>query len=238
MEGIWLNIMSYDLWNSTLNAFLLLFSGDLALWEIIMVSLRVSLLAILISAPIALLLAFLISQHHCHFKRTLLLITHTLVAVPAVVVGLIVYLLLSKQGMLGDLHWLFSQKAMIFGQVLLSFPIILNISYNGFNALSQEVEESAITLGASRWQVIFILIFECRLTLLTALIMAFGRIIAEVGSAIMVGGNILHYTRNITTAITLETSKGEFSQGIALGIVLVVLALALNFLVLFFNKKI
>lgn len=230
--------MSYDLWNNTLNALFLLLSGNWALWEIIMVSLRVSLLAILISTPVALLLAFLLSQHNYRFKKVILLTTHTLVAVPAVVVGLVVYLLLSKQGMLGSLHWLFSQKAMIFGQVLLAFPIIFNISYSGFNTLSKQAEESAITLGASRWQVVLILMFECRLILITAIIMAFGRIIAEVGSAIMVGGNILHYTRNITTAITLETSKGEFSQGIALGIVLLVLAFTLNFSILFFNKSI
>ncbi|CAB9540270.1 Tungstate ABC transporter, permease protein [uncultured Gammaproteobacteria bacterium] len=229
--------MSDNLWTMVLNALFFLFSGDKALWEIIIVSLRVSLFAILISAPIAFLLAFLLSNYHWRFKKIALSITHTLVAVPAVVVGLVIYLLLSKYGILGDLHWLFSQKAMILGQILLAFPIILNVSYSGLNSISKQAEETAITFGASRWQVALILMFECRFTLITAITMAFGRIIAEVGSAMMIGGNILHHTRSITTAIALETSKGEFSQAIALGIVLVVLALTLNFSIIFFNKK-
>ncbi|CAB5507547.1 Tungstate ABC transporter, permease protein [uncultured Gammaproteobacteria bacterium] len=229
--------MSDNLWAMVLNALFLLFSGDKALWEIIAVSLRVSLFAILISTPIALVLAFLLSNCHCYFTKIALSITHTLVAVPAVVVGLVIYLLLSKYGVLGDLYWLFSQKAMILGQILLAFPIILNVSYSGLNSISKQAEETAVTFGAKRWQVALILMFECRFTLITAITMAFGRIIAEVGSAMMIGGNILHHTRNITTAIALETSKGEFSQAIALGIVLVILALTLNLFIMFFNKK-
>lgn len=219
------------------NAIVLLFSGDNALWEIIFVSLRVSLLAILIATPLAFLLSFVLSEYQPRFKQTIIAINNTLVAVPAVVVGLTVYLLLSKQGLLGDLRWLFSQKAMVFGQVLLALPILLNISYSGFKSVNQDARETAITLGANLWQLALTVMFECRFILLTAIITAFGRIIAEVGSAIMIGGNILHYTRNITTAIVLETSKGEFSQGIALGIVLLILAFILNLSVLFFNKK-
>lgn len=229
--------MDTDLFSIIFNAIALLLSGDKALWEIIAVSLRVSLFALLIATPMGLFLAFLLAKQNWRFERLIVSISHTLVAVPAVVVGLVVYLLLSRQGLFGNLHWLFSQKAMIIGQVLLAFPIILSISYSGFKGLDKKVSEVAITLGAKPWQVVLTLMFECRFVLLTAIITAFGRIIAEVGSAIMVGGNILHYTRNITTAITLETSKGEFSQGIALGIVLLIIAFMLNFLVLFFNKR-
>lgn len=221
----------------TLQALSLLVSGDEALWEIILVSLKVSLSAIGLAAPLAFWLGFLLANQGWRFEQAAISISHTLVAVPAVVVGLVVYLLLSRQGIMGDLHWLFSQKAMIFGQILLAFPIILSIAYSGFRAIDEEAKDTAITLGASSWQVILTLMFECRFVLITAIITAFGRIIAEVGSAMMVGGNILHYTRNITTAIALETSRGEFSQGIALGIVLLVLALLLNFSIGFFNKK-
>ncbi len=229
--------MDENILSIILNAIMLLFSGDNALWEIIFVSLRVSLTAILITIPMAFLLSFVLSEYQLRFKQVIIVINNTLIAIPAVVVGLIVYLLLSKQGMLGDLHWLFSQKAMIFGQILLAFPILLSISYSGFIGVNQEARETAITLGANFWQLTLTIMFECRFILLTAIITAFGRIITEVGSAIMIGGNILHYTRNITTAIVLETSKGEFSQGIALGIVLLILAFGLNIFILFFNKK-
>lgn len=229
--------MSDNLWEITLDALVLLFSGDVALWEIVLVSLKVSGFAILISMPFAFLVAFLLANHKWRFKKIILSITHTLIAVPAVVVGLIMYLFFSKYGILGDLHWLFSQKAMISGQILLAFPILLNVAYSGFNGLSKHAKTTAITLGAGRWQVALTLMFECRFALITAITMAFGRIIAEVGSAMMIGGNILHYTRNITTAIALETSKGEFSQGIALGIVLIILALIVNFFIIFSNKK-
>lgn len=228
--------MSYDLSSATIHALSLLFLGDKELWEIIFVSLRVSLFAILISAPVAILSAFLLANYHWRFRKIVVSIVHALVAVPAVVVGLTVYLLLSKYGALGDLHWLFSQKAMILGEILLAFPIVLSVAYSGFKSIDKEAKETAISLGASHYQVALILIFEARFTLITAVIMAFGRIIAEVGSAMMVGGNILHYTRNITTAIALETSKGEFSQGIALGIVLLILALVLNIFIVFGKK--
>ncbi len=229
--------MDTDLSTIILNAIILLFSADAALWEIVFVSLRVSLLAILIATPLAFLLSFILFEYRPRFEGAIIAINNTLVAVPAVVVGLVVYLLLSRHGLLGDLRWLFSQKAMVFGQALLAFPILLNISYSGFKSINQNARETAITLGANFWQLVLTIMFESRFVLLTAIIIAFGRIIAEVGSAIMVGGNILHYTRNITTAIALETSKGEFSQGIALGIVLLILALLLNFAILFFNKK-
>ncbi|SMM98884.1 ABC-type tungstate transport system, permease protein [uncultured Candidatus Thioglobus sp.] len=229
--------MDTDLSNVILNALGLLFSGDSELWEIVFVSLRVSLLAILIATPLAILLSFILFEYHSRLKRIIIAINNTLVAVPAVVVGLIVYLFLSKQGLLGDLHWLFTQKAMILGQVLLAFPIILNISYSGFKSIHKGAQETALTFGANYWQLTLTMIFECRLILLTAVVTAFGRIIAEVGSAIMVGGNILHYTRSITTAITLETSKGEFTQGVALGIVLLILAFALNFSISLLVKR-
>jgi tungstate transport system permease protein len=138
-------------------------------------------------------------------------------------------MLLARNGALGNLRWLFTQKAMVVGQIILCFPLLVSISHATIREADQRVWETALTLGATRWRAMLTLMYEVRYGLMAALIAAFGRIIAEVGSSMMVGGNIAHYTRNIPTAIALETSKGEFAQGIALGFVLLFLALTLNF---------
>ncbi len=144
------------------------------------------------------------------------------------VVGLTLYLLLSRAGPFGDLRLLFTQTAMILGQMILAFPIVVAMSHAALQASDRGAWETARTLGASPLRGMLTVMYEVRFGLFAAIVAAFGRVIAEVGCALMVGGNILHHTRNITTAIALETSKGEFAQGIALGIVLLVLALALN----------
>ena len=226
-----------NLWDSIFKALSLVIYLDQSLWEIIFVSLRVSLSAILIGLPFALFISYLLANSNWRFEKLVISINNTLVAVPAVVVGLVIYLLLSRRGLLGDLEWLFTQKAMILGQIFLAYPILLSISYSGFKGIAKEAKETAVTLGANRWQVALTLMFETRFILLTAITTAFGRIIAEVGCAMMVGGNILHHTRNMTTAIALETNKGEYSQAIALGIVLLVFAFAINFSIIFFKQK-
>lgn len=211
------------------DAFRLLFSGDPDLWTIVGISFSVSLRAILIATPLALLLAFALAYTRFPGRRSLLSIFHTLQAVPAVVVGLTVYLLLSRSGPLGDLRLLFTQPAMIIGQVLLCFPLLVSLGHAAIQALDRRAWETARTLGAPPWRAMLTLMHEIRFGLLAAIIASFGRIIAEVGSSLMVGGNILNVTRNIPTAIALETSRGEYAQGIALGVVLVSLALILNF---------
>jgi tungstate transport system permease protein len=211
------------------DAFRLLFSGDPDLWTIVGISFSVSLRAILIATPVALLVAFGLAYTRFPGRRPLLSIFHTLQAVPAVVVGLTVYLLLSRSGPFGDLRLLFTQPAMIIGQVLLCFPLLVSLGHAAIQALDRRAWETARTLGAPPWRAMLTLMHEIRFGLLAAIIASFGRIIAEVGSSLMVGGNILNVTRNIPTAIALETSKGEYAQGIALGVVLVSLALILNF---------
>jgi tungstate transport system permease protein len=153
---------------------------------------------------------------------------NTLMAIPAVVVGLTVYLCLSRSGPLGDLKLLFTQQAMIIGQILLCFPLLVAMSHAAFQSGDQRAWETAVTLGANPWRAMRTVMYEVRFGLLAATIASFGRVIAEVGCSMMVGGNILHHTRNIPTAIALETSKGAFAQGIALGAVLLALALSLN----------
>lgn len=213
---------------ASLHAVYLLFAGDTELWNIIGISFSVSLRAILIAAPLAILLAFTMAYHRFYGRRVLIYIFNTLLSVPAVVIGLTLYILLSRSGPLGDLKLLFTQDAMIIGQIILCMPLILIMSHTTFQSTDRRIWETARTLGASRTQAMLTVIYEMRFGLLAALIAGFGRIIAEVGCSMMIGGNILHHTRNIPTAIALETSKGDFSQGIALGIVLLVMAMLLN----------
>ena len=210
------------------DALILLFSGDQELWSIIGISFRVSGIAILIATPPALIIAYLLAYTRFPGRRLLISIFSTLLSVPAVVVGLTLYLVLSRQGPLGQWRLLFTQTAMVLGQIVLSFPILVAMGHSALQAADRRAWETARTLGAGTLRAIYTVMREVRFGLLAALLAAYGRIIAEVGASMMLGGNILHYTRNIPTAIALETSKGEFAQGIALGIVLLTLSFSLN----------
>ena len=211
--------------NATIyDAFTLLFSGDAELWTIISISFSISTTAILIAALPAILFGFFLAYSRFPGRRLLISLFNTLLAVPAVVVGLTFYIVLSRQGPLGDWKLLFTQTAMVFGQVALCFPILVSMSHSAFQSVDIRAWETARTLGANPIQAFFMIIREVRFGILGALAAGYGRIIAEVGASMMLGGNILHYTRNIPTAIVLETSKGELSQGIALGIVLITLS--------------
>ena len=172
---------------------------------------------------------FLLAHASFRGRRVLISTFNTLLALPAVVVGLTVYMLLSRNGPLGDLKLLFTQSGMVIGQFILCFPLLVAVSHSALQAADRRAWETAITLGANPWQAMLSVMYEVRYGLIAALIASFGRVIAEVGSSMMIGGNILNYTRNITTAIALETSKGAFAQGIALGIILLLAALLLNF---------
>jgi len=217
-----------DLWTTFSTAISQLLSGDPELWGIVGVSFSVSASALLIALLPALSVGFMLAYFRFPGRWIAISVLNSLLAVPTVVVGLVLYMLLSRAGPLGDLNLLFTRPAMIIGQILLCFPLLVAMSLSAFQAADYRVLETAKTLGANPWQAFITLLFEVRFALLAAVVTAFGRIIAEVGSAMMVGGNILHHTRNITTAIALETGKGEFVQGVALGIVLLVMALILN----------
>ena len=211
------------------HALVLLFSADPELWNIIGVSFRVSLAAIVVTAPLALVLAFALAYARFPGQRPVVTVVHSLQAIPAVVVGLAVYLMLTRNGPLGDLRLLFTQTAITIGQIVLGFPLLLALGHSALQAADRRAWETARTLGAPPWRAMLTVMRDVRFALLAAVIAAFARIIAEVGASIMLGGNIQYHTRNIPTAIALETSKGEYAQGIALGIVLLTLALALNF---------
>lgn len=222
---------------ATTQALHLLFSGDDALWTIVAISFQVSLTAIMIAIPPALLLAFLLAFGRFPFRRVLIALFNTLLSVPAVVVGLTLYLMLSRQGVLGDFRLLFTQSAMVMGQIALAFPMLVAMGHAALQQADQRAWETARLLGASPLRAMLTLMYEVRFALIATVLAGFGRIIAEVGASMMLGGNILNYTRNIPTAIALETSKGEFAQGIALGIVLLSMAFALNLLLHRFQGK-
>lgn len=223
--------------SATWQAIQLLVSGDPDLWEIILISFRVSLIAIALATPPAILMAFLLAFGNFPGRRLLIAMTNTALAIPAVVVGLTLYLILSRSGPLGEWRLLFTQTAMIIGQIVLAFPLLVAMAHTALQAADRRAWETARMLGASKVRAIWTLMYEVRFGLMSALLASFGRIIAEVGASMMLGGNILHYTRNIPTAIALETSKGEFAQGIALGLVLLLLAFILNLLLHYFQGK-
>lgn len=226
-----------SLLTATSQAITLLLSGDAELWNIIGISFRVSSLAILVALLPALLTAFLLTYARFPGRRLLISLFSTLLSVPAVVVGLTFYVLLSRQGPMGDLRLLFTQTAMVIGQIALCFPLLVAMGHAAFQSADKRAWETARTLGAGPIHALLTVMHEVRFGLIAALLAAYGRIIAEVGASMMLGGNILHYTRNIPTAIALETSKGEFAQGIALGLVLLILAFSLNASLQYFQGK-
>lgn len=210
------------------HAFLLLFSGDAQLWGIIWVSLKTSMTGMLLASPVALLLGYLIGTRSFIGRRAVIWITQAALSLPTVLIGLLLYLTLSRQGPLGSLGWLFTQPGIIAGQVLIVLPLLIALTLAAVQSADPRLAETAIAHGASGWRLMCTVLYEVRFGVMAAVINGFGRVIAEVGCALMVGGNIAGQTRTITTAIALETSKGEFAQGVALGIVLITIALVIN----------
>ncbi len=201
---------------------------DPEVYGIAWLSLRVSLSAVVLAALAAVPLGLVIAQREFPGKRALVVIFNTLLALPTVVVGLVIYGLLSSRGPLGGLEMLYTPGAMILAQAVLAFPLITALVIAAVTTLDDRVGPTALTLGATRGQAAWAVLTEARFAVLAALAAGFGRVVTEVGAAIMVGGNIRHYTRTFTTAIALETSKGDFAQGMALGIFLLIVALAVN----------
>jgi tungstate transport system permease protein len=223
--------------SSTAEAFRLLFSGNPEIWEIVGISFRVSTMAILAAVPFALVTAFALAYGSFPGRRFLISLFNTFLSVPAVVIGLTLFIILSRQGPMGDFKLLFTQTAMGLGQFLLCLPILVCMAHVSLQAADRAAWETARTLGANQLRAFFTVLYEIRFGLMAALLAGYGRIISEVGASMMLGGNIAHYTRNIPTAIALETSKGAFAEGIALGIVLLFLAFLLNSLLQYVQGK-
>jgi tungstate transport system permease protein len=163
-------------------------------------------------------------------KRAVMTVMNTLMGIPTVVIGILVYSFLSRRGPLGGYGFLFTPKAMIIGQTLLAIPVVANYAVTAIKDADPRILPTAMTLGAGRRQSMTQLLREARFGVMAAVVAGFGRVISEVGAAMMVGGNIRLYTRTMTTAIALETSKGEYATGVALGIILMSVTLLVNVL--------
>lgn len=205
---------------------------DTQLLEIVGRSLEVSLSAVILAAAIGVPLGATLAVARFSGRRVIIVVLNTLMGFPPVVAGLLVYLALSNSGPLGDFQLLYTPAAMIIAQTLLITPIIAALTRQTIKDLNGEYDELLRGYGMTALQRAATLIHEGRIRLLTALLAGFGRAIAEVGAVIIVGGNINHYTRTMTTAIALETSRGNLALALALGIILLTLALAINALVL------
>lgn len=205
---------------------------DPELWSIVWLSLQVSGTALLISSLVGIPLGAWLGQARFRGKRLVTALVHTGMALPPVVVGLVVYLLLSRSGPLADLGWLFTPKAMILAQTVLALPWVVGITMSAVAGMPAELLPQVRSLGASRWQARRTVLREARQGVLLAITAAFGRSISEVGAVMMVGGNIQGHTRVMTTAIVLETGKGQFALALALGAWLLALALVANLVIL------
>jgi tungstate transport system permease protein len=217
-----------ELWHAFTKAIELLISLDPEVMEIAGRSLRISGTSCLLASLICLPLGSLIHFHHFHGKRALINIIQTLFFLPTVLVGLLVFVLFSRAGPLGFFGILLTTKAMIIGQMVLITPLLLGFTISALSGVSKEIVDTATSLGASGFQTVWLVLREARYAVLAAVIMGFGRAISEVGCAMLVGGNMKGVTRVLTTTIALETSKGDFELGIALGIILLSLALIIN----------
>jgi len=217
-----------ELWQGLIKAIELIISLDPEVMEIAGRSLRISATSATIAALICLPLGSLIHCRRFPGKRLLINIVQTLFSIPTVAVGLFVFVLFSRAGPVGGLNLMFTPTLMIIGQVILITPVILGLTISALSGVDKAIADTAISLGASGFQTAVITLREARFAVLAALIMGFGRAISEVGLALMVGGNIKGFTRILTTAISLETSKGDLELSIALGIILISIALIIN----------
>lgn len=224
--------------NAFTRAIELLISFDPELYGIIFLSLKVSAIAVIISSLIAIPLGIVISMGKFFGKKMLINVINAFMGVPPVVIGLVVYILLSNQtGIFPTLRLLFTPTAMIIAQVLLALPIIMGLTIVAVKDVYNRISKTAISLGASYIQLIWIVIKEAKYAIGAAVITGFGRLMAEVGAVMMVGGNIRYHTRVMTTAIALQKGMGEFELALALGIILMATALIINIALDYFRGE-
>ena len=222
---------------SLLAAFAMIVALDPEVVHAVWTSLSTSAIAVILAAGLGIPGGTLLGLGRFAGRRAALTVLNTLMALPTVVVGLVVYGMLSRQGPLGGWGLLFTPVAMIIGQTVLSAPIVANYTVAAVAGADPRIMSTALTLGAGRLRGAWQLLREVRFGVMAAVVAGFGRVIAEVGVAMMLGGNIRNYTRTMTTAIALETSKGEFAFGLALGIVLMAVALFINLFLNLLQQK-
>ncbi|MBM5804684.1 MAG: ABC transporter permease subunit [Candidatus Verstraetearchaeota archaeon] len=215
----------------------ILLSGDQGILEITLLSLRVSLAATLLGAAFGIPIGFLVARKDFRGRSVVTTVINTLMGLPPVVVGLVVYLFLSVSGPLGFLRLLYTPEAMIIAQMILTFPVVCGITISSVLSLNPKLKETLVSLSAPPSWEARVLLNESKLGLITAIIAAFGAAISEVGAIMMVGGNLLGYTRALTTAIMLYTNMGEFATAIALGIILLLIAFGVNLFLTYLQMR-
>ena len=219
------------------SAFRLIIGFDTDVGQVLWTSLEVSTLATLFASLIGVPLGLLIALNRFRGRQALLLLLNTSMALPTVVVGLFFYALLSRRGPLGDLGLLFTPQGITLGLFALALPLVVNLSLAAIQGMDVRLFLTCKLLGANPIQQAWMILKEARFAVMAAIVMAFGRVISEVGIAMMLGGNIKGFTRTMTTAIALETSKGDFEFGLALGMVLLTVAFAVNALLFLLQKE-
>jgi tungstate transport system permease protein len=224
------------IFNGFIQAILLLFQGDAQTYSAILVTVRVTTYSMTASLLLGIPLGFLLGYFEFKVKRPLRLVVDTLLALPTVFIGLLVYAFLSNRGPMGHMGLLFTVPGIAIGQTILALPIVIALTATAVEGLDHNLRGTLISLGADRIQLLLTSLREARFSIIAASLTALGRVMTEVGISMMVGGNIKWHTRTITTAIALETNKGLFSMGIALGLVLLLIAFMVNLSVAFLRK--
>ena len=225
------------LYNGFLQAFNLLLSGNAETYSAIWATVLVSSYSIGCSLLIGIPLGFCLGYFNFKGKKPLRTITDTLMALPTVFIGLLVYAFLTNRGPLGNFGLLFTLPGIAIGQTILALPIVVGLTATAVEGMDQKLRVTIISMGANRRQLFLTSLWECRHAILAGAIVAYGRVMTEVGISMMVGGNIKWHTRTITTAIALETNKGQFGLGVALGLVLLTIALCVNISVSFLRRR-
>lgn len=218
-------------------AFQLLLSGDPSTWTAVWATLKVSTCSMLLSIGAGLPCGFVIGYFNFKWKKQLRTFIDTLLALPTVFVGLAVYAFISRQGPLGEFGLLFTLTGIAIGQTILAFPIVTAITASTIEGVDEDLKLTLVSLGAGKRHIMATCLWEVRYGILAAAVTAYGRVLTEVGISMMVGGNIKYHTRTITTAIALETNKGLFADGIALGLVLILIAFIVNISLSFLRKQ-
>jgi len=212
-------------------------SLDAALIEIVSVSLRLSLSSTLIACFIGVPAGFFISTYAIPFKRSVITLLNTLLALPTVVIGLFVYAFISRNSIFGTYDLLYTQKAIIIGQSILIIPIVTVFTLSAISRIDKRYRKTALTLGAGKIQTALVILLEARFGITAAIVAAFGRVISEIGISMMLGGNIRGFTRTMTTAMALQYDKGEFVLAVALGVILLSISLFVNIMLNYFQGK-
>ncbi len=221
-----------DLLQGLVQAIDLIFSLDPALYEIIWLSLYVSGIALFFSVVFGIPLGAFLGLKQFPGRSVSMAVLYTGMGFPPVVVGLFVFLMLSRRGPFGELGWLFTPSAMIVAQTIISFPLVAGLTMAAVMGVDPNLRQQLLSLGATGWQATLATLTEARIGVIVAMVAGFGAIISEVGAVLLVGGNIEGKTRTLTTAIVLETRKGNFDLAIALGIILLLLAFLANIVML------